>query len=152
MDINDIGFSTMPAGPSGKSPSQVGGNYFIINPKSSKEKQQAAFTYATFFASKDYLEQQLQFNKDNGLFPNLLTVRTDVDVTKYVDGLSEDLVAGVRNAAKQTHLEYFLKASLSPYLVKPVQTILLDEKADPKTELQKAQDLAQKEVVDTYTP
>ncbi|MBW7456252.1 extracellular solute-binding protein, partial [Paenibacillus sepulcri] len=150
MDINDIGFASLPAGPSGKSPSQVGGNYFIINPKASKEKQQAAFTYATFFSSKEVLEQQLQFAQDNGLFPNLLTVRSDVEVTKYVEGLSEDLVAGVQNAAKETHLEYFLKASLSPYIVKPIQTILLDEKADPKTELQKAQNLAQKEVVDKY--
>jgi hypothetical protein len=35
-------------------------------------------------------------------------------------------------------------------LVKAVQKVLLDENADPKTELQKAQDQAQKEVVDKY--
>lgn len=150
MDINDIGFTAMPAGPAGKSPSQVGGDYFILNPKASKEKQEAAFTYATFFSSKEAKDEQYQFDKENGVFPNLLCVRTDIDMSQYVDGLPADLVAGVQNATKETHLEYFLKASLTPYVVKAVQKVLLDPNADPKTELQKAQDLAQKEVIDKY--
>lgn len=150
MDIENIGFAPLPAGPSGKSPSQVGGNYWIINPKASKEKQEAAFTYAMFFSSKEVLEEGLQFGKDNGIFPNLLSVRTDIDMSKYVEGMPQDLVEGVRNAAKEPHLEYFLKSRLSPYIVKPIQQVLLDEKTDPLTVLQEAQDLAQKEVADPY--
>jgi multiple sugar transport system substrate-binding protein len=150
MDINDIGFSALPVGPSGISPAQVGGNYWIINPKASKEKQQAAFTYASFFTSKEYGETYLQYLRDNGIFPNLLTVRTDVDVAKYVKGLPTDIVTNVQAAAKSTHLEYFLKSRLSPYIVKPIQKVLLDEKADPMTELKAAQELAQKEVIDKY--
>lgn len=150
MDINDIGFSALPAGPSGQSPAQVGGNYWIVNPKASKEKQQAAFTYASFFTSKEYQEKYLQFLRDNGIFPNLLTVRTDVDITKYVQGLPNDIVTNVQTAAKNTHLEYFLKSRLSPYVVKSIQKVLLDEKADPLTELKDAQELAQKEVIDKY--
>lgn len=150
MDINNIGFAPLPAGPSGKSPAQVGGNYWIINPKATPEEQEAAFTYATFFMSKEIQEVGLQFNKDNGVFPNLLTVRKDIDMTKYVDGMPADLVEGVQNAAKETHLEYFLKSRLSPYIVKAIQQVLLDENTDPLTVLQEAQELAQKEVIDPY--
>ncbi len=150
MDLNNIGFSALPAGPSGKAPSQVGGSYWILNPKSSPEKRQAAFTYATYITSKEYLESVLQYNKDNGMFPNLLSVRTDVDVTDFVDGLPAEVVSGVQSAAKDTHLEYFLKARLSPYIVKPIQQALLDEKTDLSAVLQTAQDLAQKEVIDKY--
>jgi multiple sugar transport system substrate-binding protein len=150
MDINDIGFSPLPIGPSGISPSQVGGNYWILNPKASKEKQQAAFTYASFFTSKEYGEKYLTFLKGNGIFPNLLAVRNDVDIAKYVEGLPADIVSNVRTAAKDTHLEYFLKSRLSPYIVKPIQKILLDESADPLTELKVAQELAQKEVIDKF--
>lgn len=150
MDINNIGFAPLPVGPSGTSPAQVGGNYWIINPKASPEKQEAAFTYAMYFSSKELLEQGLQFDKDNGIFPNLLTVRTDIDMTQYVEGMPADLVAGVQNAAKETHLEYFLKSRLSPYIVKPIQTVLLDEKADPAALLEAAQELAQKEVIDPF--
>lgn len=150
MDIENIGFAPLPAGPSGKSPSQVGGNYWIINPKASDEKKEAAFTYAMFFSSKEVLEEGLQFGKDNGLFPNLLSVRTDIDMSKYAEGMPADLVEGVRNAAKEPHLEYFLKSRLSPYIVKPIQQVLLEENIDPLTVLQEAQDLAQKEVADPY--
>lgn len=150
MDISNIGFAPLPAGPSGTSPAQVGGQYWIINPKASPEQQQAAFTYAMYFSSKDMMEKDLQFQKDNGIFPNLLSVRTDVDMSKYVDGMPADLVEGVRNAAKEPHLEYFLKSRLSPYIVKPIQMVLLDEDADPAAVLQEAQELAQKEVIDPY--
>lgn len=150
MDLNNIGFSALPAGPSGISPSQVGGNYWILNPKASPEKQKAAFTYATYFTSKEYLEATLQFAKENGIFPNLLYVRSDLDLSKYIEGMPADLVANVQAAANNTHLEYFLKARLSPYIVKPIQQVLLDEKTDPLTVLKAAQDLAQKEVFDKY--
>jgi len=150
MELNNIGFSGLPVGPSGKAPAQVGGSYWILNPKASPEKQRAAFTYATFITSKEYLESQLQYSKDNGMFPNLLSVRTDVDITNYVDGLPAELVTGVQSAAKDTHLEYFLKARLSPYIVKPIQEALLNENTDLLASLQAAQDLAQKEVVDKF--
>ncbi|WP_128657937.1 extracellular solute-binding protein, partial [Paenibacillus sp. 598K] len=150
MELENIGFSSLPVGPSGKSPAQVGGSYWIVNPKSTPEQQQAAFTYATYLTSKEVIEKGLKWGQENGIFPNLLSVRSDVDVTQFVDGMPEDLLVSVREAAKETRLEYFLKARLSPYVVKPIQQVLLDEKVDPLAALEAAQKLAQTEVIDKY--
>lgn len=150
MNIEDIGFAPLPAGPSGKSPSQVGGNYWVLNPKSSQAQKEAAFAYASFFTSKEVFEKSLQKATESGSIPNLLNVRTDVDMTQFVAGLPADLQSGVQAATKDTHLEYALKGSLSPYVVKAIQKVLLSDKSDPLAELQAAQDSAQKEVVDKY--
>lgn len=150
MNISDLGFAPLPAGPSGTSPGQVGGSYWILNPKASKEKQDAAWTYVTFISSKEYLDADLKYQQDNGIFPNLLTVRSDIDLSNYVKDFPADIAEGAKKATEVTHLEYFLKERLSPYIVKAVQKVLLDESADPKAELQKAQNLAQKEVADKY--
>jgi multiple sugar transport system substrate-binding protein len=150
MNIQDIGLMPFPKGPAGKNPGQVGGAYWTINAKTSPEKQDAAWTYITFMSSKEITEKKLKFWAENGGFPNLLQVRSDIDVTKFFSNIPADLTAAVTETAADPHLEYFLKERLSPYVVGAVQKVLLDAKADPKTELQKAQDLAQKEIVDKY--
>ncbi|BBI31569.1 extracellular solute-binding protein [Cohnella abietis] len=150
IDLNDIGFAPFPVGPAGKAPSQVGGQYWIVNPKTSKEKQDAAFKYVEYMTSKEALEKMLTFQSDNGIMPNLLSVRNDVDPSTFVQNVPAGLVAGVRKAAESTQLEYFLKERLSPYVVKAVQKVLVDEKADPLTELKAVEELAQREVADPY--
>ena len=150
MDLNDIGFAPFPVGPSGQAPSQMGGAYWIVNPKTSKEKQDAAIKYIEFRQSKEVLEKILQFQSDNGILPNLLTVRKDVDPTNYLQNVPQELVDNVRKAAENTHLEYFLKERLTPYVVKAVQKVLTDAGADPLTELKAAEALAQREVIDPY--
>ncbi|QCT03670.1 extracellular solute-binding protein, family 1 [Paenibacillus algicola] len=150
MDIENIGFSALPPGPGGSSPAQVGGAVMIFNPKATPEKQQAAFTYATYIVSKEVQDGLLQYQMDNGIFPNLLNVRSDVDASQFVEGMPEELIQNVQNAAQEGRLEYFLKARLSPYVVKAVQQVLMDESADPMKVMQEAQDLAQREVVDKY--
>ena len=150
MDLNEIGFAPFPAGPSGKAPSQMGGTYWIVNPKTSKEKQDAAIQYIQFRESKEVKEKFLQFQSENGILPNLLSVRKDVDPSKYLENVPPTLVDSVRKAAETTQLEYFLKERLTPYVVKAIQKVLTDEKADPLTELKKAEELAQREVVDPY--
>jgi multiple sugar transport system substrate-binding protein len=150
MDIENIGFSVLPPGPGGTSPAQVGGAVWIFNPKATPEKQQAAFTYATYLMSKEVQDGLLQYQMDNGIFPNLLNVRSDVDASQFVEGMPQELIENVQAAAGEGRLEYYLKARLSPYVVKAVQEVLLDEKADPVAVMQKAQDLAQREVVDKY--
>ncbi|WP_144879450.1 extracellular solute-binding protein [Paenibacillus sp. IHBB 10380] len=150
MDIENIGFSVLPPGPGGTSPAQVGGAVWIFNPKATPEKQQAAFTYATYLMSKEVQDGLLQYQMDNGIFPNLLSVRTDVDPSQFVEGMPQDLIESVRAAAGEGRMEYFLKSRLSPYVVKAIQEVLMDENADPLVVMQEAQDLAQREVVDKY--
>ncbi|MCC3376542.1 extracellular solute-binding protein [Cohnella sp. REN36] len=150
LDLNDIGFAPYPVGTSGKGPGQIGGAYWILNPKSSKAKQDAAWKYVTYMVSKETKDRMLQFQSDNGIFPNLLSVRKDVDPSQFTQNVPQDLVEGVNKAASDTHLEYYLKERLTPYVVKAVQKALTDQNADPATLLQAAQDAAQKEVVDAY--
>lgn len=150
IDLNDIGYAPLPVGPAGISPSQTGGQYWIVNPKTSPEKQDAAFKYMTYMTSKETFEKQLAFRNENGVMPNLLSVRNDVNPSEFVDNVPAELVAGVREAAQVTQLEYFLKERLSPYAVKAIQKVLIDENADPLTELKAAEELAQREVADPY--
>jgi len=150
MDPNDIGFAPFPVGPAGVAPSQVGGAFYMVNAKSSPEKQKAAFTYAMFFMSKEQQEYFYQFHKDNGLGVNPLAIVKDIDMSQYVTDVPADFLAGVLKSAENPQLEYYLKSSLSSYVVKPIQKVLLDPNSDPLTELQKAQELAQKEVIDKY--
>ncbi|MFC3797960.1 extracellular solute-binding protein [Cohnella sp. GCM10012308] len=150
MDPNEIGFMPYPVGPAGVGPSQVGGSFWAISPSASPEKRQAAFEYIMFMSSKETIESRLQFNKDNGLGVNPFTVVKDVDPTNYIEGMPTDFLSAIRKAAETQQLEYYLKSSLSPYVVKPIQKILLDKNADPLTELKAAEQLAQKEVIDKY--
>ncbi|AJY75608.1 extracellular solute-binding protein [Paenibacillus beijingensis] len=150
MDPNDIGFAPYPVGPAGVGPSQAGGQFWSISPKATPEQKQAAFEYIMFMMSPESQEAILQFRKDNGLGINPLNVLKVVDTSKYIDGLPADFVAGIQKAAEHQQLEYYLKSQLSPYIVKPIQKILLDKNADPLTELKAAEALAQKEVIEKY--
>ncbi|MFE0398628.1 extracellular solute-binding protein [Paenibacillus lactis] len=150
LNMDDIGATMLPAGPSGDSLAQIGGGIWILNPNASEEKQKAAFIYATFIMSKYAVEQLLLFQKDNSSMPNLLSVRTDVDPFSYVEEMPEHLIHTIQDAVGESRLEYFLKARLSPYVAKAVQQVLLDEEADPFEVLSEAQELAQREVVDPY--
>jgi len=149
-DINEIGYSPMPSGPAGIAPSQTGGAYWIINPKIDKAKQDAAWTYISFMTSKEATESEMQFMMDNGIVPNLLSLRNDVNPAQYAEGVPQNLVEGVAQAAENTQLEYFLKERLSPYIVKAIQKVLTDKNADPLTALQEAEKIAQTEVADPY--
>lgn len=122
----------------------------MLNPNASEEKRRAAFTYATFFTSKYAVEELLKFQKENGIMPNLLSVRMDVDPSSYVEGMPAALIHNIQKAVDESRLEYFLKSRLSPYVSKAVQEVLLDEETDPFEVLDKAQELAQREVVDPY--
>ncbi|RAU92158.1 extracellular solute-binding protein [Paenibacillus sp. YN15] len=150
MDPDDIGFAPYPKGPAGISLAQAGGQFAAISPTASPEKKKAAFEYIKFMTSKESKEAQLQFSKDNGLGVNPLSILRDIDTTQYIEDMPQDFVAAIKEAAKNQRLEYYLKSSLSPYIVKPIQKVLLDKNTDPLTELKAAQDLAQKEVVDKF--
>ncbi|MDF2925510.1 MAG: transporter substrate-binding protein [Paenibacillaceae bacterium] len=150
VDLNDVGFAPLPVGPSGKAPSQVGGEYWILNPKSSKEKQDAAWLYITYLTSKEVQDSDIKYLYDNGIMPNLLSVRSDVNPLQGAKNVPADLISGVQKAAQSVHLEYALKERLSPYIVKAIQKVLLSENADIAAELKAAQETAQREIVDPY--
>ena len=150
MNPEDIGFAPFPAGPSGRAPSQVGGNFWMINAKSSPEEREAAFEYAMYFMSLEYLEAWAQFFVDNGTGVNPISVLKDFDVSKYAKEFPEEYVGAVQDTLKDRRLEYFLKSSLSSYLVTPIQNVLLNPDADPEAEMRAAEELAQKEIVDPY--
>ncbi|MFD2115161.1 extracellular solute-binding protein [Paenibacillus yanchengensis] len=149
MDPDSIGFAPLPAGPSGTAPTQVGGSYWIFNPKASPEKLEAAFTYFKYISSKEVMESIFEAKSEFGSV-GALSVRSDIDMTKYVEDLPQDIVENIQKAAATPHLEYFLKDRLSPYVVTAIQKILVSSDADPAVELKKAQELAQKEVADPY--
>ncbi|KAF4323111.1 hypothetical protein G195_003899 [Phytophthora kernoviae 00238/432] len=150
VDMDDIGVTTFPEGPAGLSLAQVGGGIWILNPNASEEKQRAAFTYATFMTSKYALDEMLRFQKEHGMLPNLLSVREDVDPIAYADGMPEKLVRSIQRAAEESRLEYFLKSRLSPYVSAAVQEVLLNEYTKPYDALTRAQEKAQREVIDAY--
>jgi len=150
MNPEDIGFAPYPVGPAGVGPAQTGGSFWAISPTATPEQREAAFEYIMFMMSKDVVEQTLQFQVDNGLGVNPLTVRTDVDMTKYAGSMPADVIDAINKASENVQLEYFLKGQLTPYVVKAIQKVLLDENADPRAELEAAQELAQKEVADRY--
>jgi multiple sugar transport system substrate-binding protein len=150
VSLDDVGFSSLPAGPSGQAPSQVGGRYWIINPKSEKEKQDAAWEYIVYINSKEVRDKLNTFRLDNGIMPNLLSTRKDVNPLEFTSNVPQDLVANVQKAAEVTQLEYALKSRLSPYIVPAIQKVLLNENADIAAELKDAEDKAQREVVGPY--
>lgn len=150
MDPNDIGFAPYPVGPAGVGPAQTGGSFWAISPTATPEQRQAAFEYIMFMMSKENREKELQFNVDNGLGVNPLTVRKDIDMSKYAVSMPSDVIDGINQAAENVQLEYYLKGQLSPYIVKAIQKVLLDENANPLAELEAAQELAQKEVVNKF--
>ena len=50
--------------------------------------------------SKEYLDADLQYQKDNGIFPNLLTVRNDIDLNNYVKDFPADIAEGAKKRLK----------------------------------------------------
>lgn len=146
----NFGFAPMPTGPAGIAPSQAGGAFWIINPKTSKEKQDAAWTYITYMMSKEVLEKQMKFAEDEGQVAEMLPVRTDVDPGQFTSNISSDLLNNIRKVAEDTHLEYYLKEQLGTYVTKAVQQVLTDKNVDAKKALEDVEKLAQSEVVDAY--
>ncbi|MHA6483310.1 extracellular solute-binding protein [Paenibacillus sp. strain BS8-2] len=150
FNMDEIGVAMFPAGPAGVSLAQVGGGIWILNPQATEEKQRAAFTYATFMTSKYAQDELLRFQMEQGMLPNLLSVRVDIDPMAYAEGMPEELVDNIQKASEESRLEYYLKSRLSPYVSAAVQEVLLNEDASPYDALTRAQEKAQREVIDPY--
>lgn len=150
LDRSKVGYSPMPVGPAGKPYISVGGDYYIINPTIKKQKQDAAWTYISWMAGRKTYIKRLKLLAENGVdIPEVCPFK-DIDTTDYMPKIDPQWAQALAIGLANGKPEYFLKERLTPYVVKAVQRILTDEKADPFTELKAAQELAQKEVVDKY--
>jgi len=147
----DIGFALMPAGPSGER--GLGNSYgggFIINPNSSKAKQDAAWEYIKFYSSKEYIVEMLKNIHSKGVINPVPLFRTDIkysDAGITMDPEMEDFLA---ESIKTSKPEYYGRGFFAKYLDQAIQKIILDANADPEKELQKAQDAVTKEVLDDF--
>ena len=149
LDPNVLGLAPLPAGPDGIRAAQIGGNFWIINPTISKEKQKACWEYIRFMTSRESVIKRWKMREKAGLiYPD----------TPYWKGLDQSEISPVdstaaqfvRSSVEQGHMEYFLKDRISPYMARAIQAVLVDSLADPAQELEKCAQRVRREVVIPY--
>ena len=134
-----IGFATLPAGPTGIKAAQVGGAYWIVNPALAKNKAKldAVWKYVTYMSSKDTFLKTYELQADAGvLFPPKMPYFSGISISKYFKEVPEDIAEEVNDSLAHGKMEYYFKDRIEPYLAKPIQAVLLDQKADPKAVLE----------------
>lgn len=149
MKLEDLGIVPMPVGPSGKAVTSTGVYLNAITGNISMEKQQAAWEWIQYKLSRGVIEKKLLDQQKKGIVPPQIMIYKDMkqkDIVTLDPAWEQALNAGV--AAGRD--EYEGKAILTKYIVTAVQKVLVDKDADILAELQKQQDLAQKEAVDKY--
>lgn len=150
MKPEDVGICANPAGPSGvPGVTSVGGGMFCINPKISKEKQDAAFKWLSFCASKDEQIIELKLAEAKNAIDPANIVRTDINITDYVK-YNEEQLQVLKICAQNGKPEFYGKADFGKYVDRAVQTIISNPNADPMKEFQAAQDAATKEALDNF--
>ena len=147
--VDDIGLCPFPAGPSGKSVTTSLGYNWVINAKSSPEKQDAAWRYIAFMSSKESMERTIEASADKGAVDPIHYPRTDVNVSELTD-MNPEYQEVLKKIEGTGRLEYEGKDIISPYVDRTVQKILADLNADQEKEFAAASEQAQKEVVDQY--
>ena len=150
MKAEDLGLMMPPAGPSGQSwvNGGIGGGY-VINAKSSKEKQDAAWKWIAFRSSLEYETAYFEDQASSGPIGPIFTARTDFDISKIVDmdpewvKITNDLIPTMRD-------EYYGKGTVTNYTDAAIQKCIADPNADTEKIFQAQQDLAAKEVLDDF--
>jgi len=149
LDPRALGLAPLPAGPTGIRAAQIGGNFWIINPTISEEKQKACWQYIRFMTSKQSLRQRWELREKAGLlYPD--TPHWKGMYQSEVSPIDSTWTAYVKSSIEQGHTEYFLKDRIAPYLAKAIQSVLVDSLADPKTELEECAERVYREVVVPY--
>lgn len=146
MDLDDLGLCAPPAGPSGKSSTAIAGACYVINAKSSQDKQDAAWEYISWMQSKDELTQNFEHRASKGAIPPITIPRTDLKIGDFAEFPKEwtDVLDTVGTIGR---LEFYGKADFGAYVDRAVQKILTDTNADPEKEFADAQSLAEKEAL-----
>lgn len=146
----DMAIAPMPAGPAGVGTVSVSGGFDTINATISKDKKDAAWEYIKFDLRR---ENQIKKFKDMaaaGVKYPTTPIYTDLNIGDYIKDIPQSWITAMNQAAKSSREEYVLVEDIRPYLTKAIQTILVDKNADPKTELEKAAVLINKEVIEKY--
>lgn len=144
-----IGIAPLPAGPTGIRAVQIGGAFYIINPRSSEVKRDAAWKYIQFMTSKEAQIRKLQLMEEANLRYPVASFYADLDIGEYLT-IPEEWGAAATTSLKYGRMEYFLKDRIEPYLARPIQAVLIDEAADPEEELIECAERVGREVVDPY--
>lgn len=150
MKAEDLELAAPPAGPSGKSwvNGGIGGGY-VINARSTKEKQDAAWKWITFRSSMEYETAYFKDKASKGPMGPLFTARKDFDLSKIVTmnpawiKATEDLKPVMRD-------EFYGKGTVGKYVDQAVQKCAADVNSDPEKVFKAAQDQATKEVLNDF--
>lgn len=149
MDLDDLGLCAPPAGPSGKSATAIAGACYVINAKSSKEKQDAAWEYISWMSSKEELELTYEHRASKGAIAPVTIARSDISVSDFTD-FPADWNEALESVNQIGRLEFYGKADFGSYVDRAVQKILSDPNTDPEKELADAQALAEKEALPAF--
>lgn len=149
MDIDDLGLTVAPAGPSGKSPTAINGSCFVINAKSSKEKQDAAWEYISFYMSKAQREAYYKNQDSKGSLAPIILPRNDIKITDF-GNLPTEYQEVLNTAEKEARLEFYGKAEFGTFVDRAVQNILSNPVVEPKVEFEKAQKTAEDEALSAF--
>ncbi|UJF15631.1 extracellular solute-binding protein [Jeotgalibaca sp. MA1X17-3] len=149
MDIDDIGLIIPPVGSSGEPVTAIGGSGYLINAKTSQAKKDAAWEYISWFMSN---EQRTAFYENvagKGALAPIILGRTDMSASDFGD-FPEEYDQVLEEANDIGRFEFYGKADFASYVDRAVQKILADPNADPEKEFREAQELAEKEVLESF--
>ena len=151
MKRENLGMVLLPAGPKGRA-NQLGGDYWIINPNSSKEVQEAAFKWITWkllrMMDPDYVRtngEQLRKAGQVSTISSIPVFTGEIDekmrsAAKEYEDVLVDWPDVWREASKYIHTEppFFAQQLYSEYLGPVLQAVLTKKTADPQKLLQNA--------------
>lgn len=149
MDIEDIGLIIPPVGPSGEPVTAIGGSGFLINSKTDQAKKDAAWEYISWFMSNEQRSAYYENIASKGALAPIILGRTDMTASDFGD-FPEEYDAVLDEANNIGRFEFYGKADLGSYVDRAVQKILANPNADPEKEFSEAQELAEKEVLESF--
>jgi multiple sugar transport system substrate-binding protein len=156
MKLEEIGVTILPAGPAGHV-NQTGGNYCIINPMISKEKQDAAWMNITFNYDTELFEEMTKLRvKQKRIvgFPQLASFKGerkavyDRILDKYRNVPRYERFSNDASNYAKPEPPFFCQQLYSEGLTPAVQSVLTNPNADPQKVLNDGVKLFQSRFLD----
>ena len=153
LTAEQIGLAPLPAGPSGKSVSQMAPRVYIINPTISPEKKRAAFEYIKYNVSKEAMIKRWKLQEKYGVLAPATPIWKGLLQSEHVDFPSQWSTA-IEEQSKYSRPEPFFPYwdKVKQYLVQPIQAVLLNKNADPAKEMKACASKVQRELFDKVGP